>query len=137
MQLTEMQHTILSNMVDRPPRSARMIAESIPANYETVVSVLKLLMANGLAFKSSKDVRAWKYALSADAAESLKEQIKPHSLNGRTRAVKELLAIRPAFTTHIAPTTIEAQLVRDSYVPPPWESVRAGADDHRRYKSKS
>lgn len=136
MQLTEMQHIVVSNMVGRPSRSARMIAESIPANYETVVSVLKLLMANGLAFKSSKDVRAWKYTLSNGAAGSLKEQVKTHSSNGRARAVKELLAIRPALTTHIAPSTSEVPMARSIYVPPAWESVRAGADDHRRYKSK-
>ena len=129
MQLTKMQHRVMTYMVEHDPSTAREISGGIVVSNDTVISVLKLFMANGLAFKTEKQSRAWKYKLANGAAASLDEMFKPHSSNNKKggpapfvpRAYNQPAVKAPMYTPYVAP---------------PWESTRPGADDHKQFASR-
>lgn len=130
MQLTKMQHRVMSFMATRGPSTAREISGGMTVSNDTVTSALKLFMANGLAFKTDKQCRAWKYKLTTGAAASLDEMFKPHSSNNRKGGpapfVPRTYSNRPASNAPLY----------TPYVAPSWESTRPGADDHKQFASR-
>jgi hypothetical protein len=119
----------MSFMVTRDPSTAREISGGLTVSNDTVISVLKLFMANGLASKTDKQNRAWKYKLTKGAAASLDEMFKPHSSNNKKGGPAPFVP-----RTYSKPATNAPRYT--PYVAPPWESTRPGADDHKMYKTK-
>lgn len=141
MQLTQMQHDILSFMASRPVVSVRDVCAGLLINYDTARSALNLFVSNGLAAKAEKVGLSWHYKLRPGAVDSLKEGQKPGSANKRV-LLERLARLDPGQRKDAPAKAVKAIKATRSapsfsaYVIPAMVSSRLGADDHKAFKSK-